>query len=139
MYAQAVSIAKKGIFKGLVIFFVVLAIILTWGGFTCWKYFGKCPEEKSGEEQLKEDDKERRKEYEEEMKELSEGKMCNFINIENVDPNPDKDDDKQFDADESVPCEKCEDYKLNGVKMYPEYYDSQKKDGLFYCRASLVD
>lgn len=136
MYAQAVLIAKRRLtwIVGISLVFLVVGIIL-WGYFTCWKFVKKCPEE---EKILEEMNKEQITDYEDEMKEISEGKMCNFVNIKDVIPNPDKNEDGDFDVEESVPCETCENYKLNGIKMYPEFYDSQKKDGLFYCRASLA-
>ena len=126
----------KTINKWLILFTISLVIVaitlLSIAGVNktkCGKFILKCPEEKLQEDLNKED--------EEEMKRLAEGKMCNFVNIKDVKPNPDKDRDGSFDSDESIPCEKCDDYKLNGVKMTP--FISDDNDELAYCRASLVD
>jgi len=124
----------------------------------CGEFKLKCPE-KTPNEELDEMDEDLIKESEEEMEQLTEGKMCNFVNIKDVNPSPDKDADGNFDADESVPCETCGDYKLNGVKMTPfidktvvytcvdsdeDDDDCLKKqetvlDDIGMCRASLLD
>ena len=122
-----------------IIFLVIVAItLLSIAGVNhakCGKFILKCPKESSSK-QLKELQEDLLKEDEEEMERLAEGKMCNFVNIKDVTPSPDKDGDGSFDSDESIPCEKCDDYKLNGVTMTP--FISDENDELAYCRASLV-
>ena len=120
----------------LIIIIIVLLAIAGVNHAKCGKFKLKCPPESSSK-QLEELQEDLIKEGEEEMEILTEGKMCNFVNIKDVTPSPDKDGDGSFDSNESIPCEKCDDYKLNGVTMTP--FISDENDDLAYCRARLID
>ena len=130
---------NKIIIISMILIILTAVVLLSIAGVNhakCGEFKLKCPEKTSNEE-LDEMNEDLIKESDEEMEQLTEGKMCNFVNIKDVSPSPDKDEDGNFDAEESVPCEKCSDYKLNGVKMTPFIRD--ENDDLGYCRASLLD
>ena len=102
---------------GIIVSFVIVAIIL-WGHFTCWNFIKQCPS-KSEDEQLEELNKDTIKENEQMNEELSEDKLCNFQSIKDVTPSPDKDGDGSYDEDESIPCNECKNYTIDGTKMTP--------------------
>jgi hypothetical protein len=126
------------VFAALIIITIIVLLSIAGANYAkCGEFKLKCSSESLSEQLLDELQEDNIKEDEEEMAKMAEGKMCNFVNIKDVEPSPDKDGDNNFDADESVPCEKCSEYKLNGVKMTP--FISDEDGELGYCRASLVD